>query len=257
MSNKANRAPDFFILGGMKCGTTSLFNYLLQHPAILPPEEKELHYYDIHRYQGKTVSEYVQQFPEREQGQLSGEGTPFYLTHPHCPEWLQQDFPEARFIVVMRNPVERFWSHYCQFCRYRDYNGSPESLIEKELELLPALWEKQLANPEHPVDELKLYSLLLRGRYADQLANWFLYFAMERFLLLFTEDLLTQRHHVVNKALEFIGLEAQDDMQLDTLHHTQDYEPMPAGLEQWLRNYYTPHNNKLAELLNTELPWSR
>ena len=59
-----NRLPDFFILGGMKCGTTSLFNYLAQHPDILLPEEKELHYYDIHRYQGQTLDEYLERFPE-------------------------------------------------------------------------------------------------------------------------------------------------------------------------------------------------
>lgn len=257
MSLKVDRGPDFFILGGMKCGTTSLFNYLSQHPDISAPAEKELHYYDIHRYRGMSLGEYCRQFPERGENVLSGEGTPFYLTHPHCPSWVSQDFPQARFIIVMRNPVERFYSHYKQYCKYRNFNGTAQELIEKELALMDSLQAQFTENPQHPVDDLKLYSLLLRGRYAEQISHWLEYFDRDRFLFLFTEHLRTQRREVVNRALGFLGLSPIADMELETLHHTQDYAPMPESLRRFLEEYYAPCNRVLADLLDVALPWKK
>ena len=255
MSDK--RAPDFFILGGMKCGTTSLFNYLLQHSSVLPPRKKELHYYDMDIYEGMSLDKYLRSFPDRDEGQLSGEGTPFYLTHPSCPGWIKRDFPGARFIIVMRDPVDRFWSHYHQYCKYRDYTGSPESLIEKEQDISDKIFQAISKNPEahEPVFDLKLYSLLARGRYAEQIARWLTCFEREQFLFLFTSDLRDNRKLVIHRALEFLGLEPEDNLVLDTLHHTQQYEPMPDALNAFLQNYYAPHNKALSVLIEESLPW--
>jgi len=250
-----NRLPDFFILGGMKCGTTSLFNYLAQHPDILLPEEKELHYYDIHRYQGQTLDEYLERFPGKKEQQITGEATPFYLTHPHCPEWIHGDFPEAKFIVMMRNPVDRFWSQFNQMKRYRHYAGTPEDAIALEKSDGESHWQKALADPEYPVDDLKMCSLLRRGCYASQLDNWLKWFDRDRFLLLFTEDLLRDRGNVVNRALEFLGFNAVTDLRLDKLHHTQEYSHMTDKLRSELEDFYAPHNQRLADFMQVTLPW--
>lgn len=255
MSRSARRGPDFFILGGMKCGTTSLFNYIGQHPRIAPPADKELHYYDIHVYQGRTLAGYIAQFPEREAGVLSGEGTPFYLTHPHGPAWLARDFPDAKFIVVMRNPVDRFWSQFNQMKRYRHYEGTPQDAIAFEAEHGAVEWQRVLDDPARPVAELKLCSLLRRGCYADQLAQWFAHLPRERFLLLYTEDLQADGANEVSRTLEFLGLDPAVRLDLDRRHHTQDYAPMPADLRATLNTYYAPHNRKLQALLGATPPW--
>jgi len=254
--SSTHRGPDFFILGGMKCGTTSLFNYLAQHSCIAPPREKELHYYDIHRYRGVTLSQYTGWFPERGEAVLSGEGTPFYLSHPRCPEWIHQDFPRARFIIVMRDPVERFWSHYKQYCKYRNFKGLAESLIEKELAVMDSILTSISQDPDYPVDDLKLYSLLLRGRYAEQIERWFQWFSRDRFLFLFTRDLMSQRARVVRQTLEFLELTTTEQLPIDTLHHTQEYDPMPPDLRTFLEQYYAPCDAALATLLNIRLPWT-
>ena len=257
MAARTKRAPDFFILGGMKCGTTSLFNYLLEHSRIKGPRKKELHYYDMDIYEGMSLEKYVASFPERAEDEMSGEGTPFYLTHPSCPTWVKRDFPEARFIIVMRDPVERFWSHYHQYCKYRDYSGSPESLIEKEEAVSANIFKAIRENPEahEPVFDLKLYSLLARGRYAEQIERWLQFFDQERFLFLFTQALKDDRETAVNQAVSFLGLEPEPLQALATLHHTQHYDPMPQALHDSLREYYAPHDDALQRLLGTSLPW--
>ena len=255
MADSRPRQPDFFILGGMKCGTTSLFNYLAQHPRILPPAAKELHYYDEHHYRGRGLDDYLGNFPVRGADTLSGEATPFYLTHPHAPAWLSRDFPAAKLIVLMRDPVARFWSQYQQMYSKGRITGSAKEVIALELEQGEQEWQKVLADPGLPVTGLKRCSLLRRGRYAEQLLRWFEHVPRDRFLLLFTEDLLADRRAVVDRTLEFLGLETAPGMDLAALHHTRKYPPVPVGLRQRLEEHYAPANRQLAELLGEEPPW--
>ena len=253
--SEIGKKADFFILGGMKCGTTSLFNYLVQHPKVISPIEKELHYYDIHYYAGRTLEEYSAQFPETKKGELTGEATPFYLSHPHCPAWIKQDFPEARFIVLLRNPVERFYSNFHQYCSYLSFTGSPEELITQELGCFDKEMEIVEADLSSSIEKLKTDFLLYRGRYSEQLERWFNYFDRDQFLFLFTEQLMSERENVVGQALSFLGLDTEHPLELDTLHHTQTYEPMSDSLRTYLDNYYAPHNAKLSEQLGMRLPW--
>ena len=208
-------------------------------------------------YEGMSLDKYLMSFPEREIGQVSGEGTPFYLTHPSCPGWIKRDFPEARFIVVLRDPVDRFWSHYHQYCKYRDYTGSPETLIEKEEALSAKIFNaiRKMPDDPEPVFDLKLYSLLARGRYAEQIERWLAYFEKNRFLFLLTSQLKHNTKAVVNQAVTFLGLDPEPLSALETLHHTQQYEEMPVELKEKLKNYYAPHNLALEKLLGQTLPW--
>ena len=98
-------------------------------------------------------------------------------------------------------------------------------------------------------------SLLRRGCYASQLDNWLKWFDRDRFLLLFTEDLLRDRGNVVNRALEFLGFNAVTDLRLDTLHHTQEYSHMTDKLRSELEDFYAPHNQRLADFMQVTLPW--
>jgi hypothetical protein len=112
--------PDFIIIGGQRCGTTSLFNYLTQHPDVFPSCPKEVHYFSIHYHKG--VNWYRSHFPlvmqksyvERGHDRrfVAGEATPYYIAHPHAPQRIAETVPEAKLIVLLRNPVDRAYSHY-------------------------------------------------------------------------------------------------------------------------------------------------
>ena len=115
----ARALPDFVILGAQKAGTTSLYAYLCAHPDVRAAARKEVHYFDLNYARGATW--YRSMFPlaaglarERRGGRrvLVGEASPYYLFYPLAAERAGAVVPSAQLIVLLRDPVERAWSHY-------------------------------------------------------------------------------------------------------------------------------------------------
>ena len=110
--------PDFIIIGAHRCGSTSLYKYLVKHPAIAPAVRKEIHFFD--RNFRKGVAWYQAQFPSLSFGVrqilkrhfVTGEATPYYMFHPHVPRRIFEAAPQAKIIAVLRNPIDRALSHY-------------------------------------------------------------------------------------------------------------------------------------------------
>jgi hypothetical protein len=112
--------PDFIILGTQRGGTTSLYDDLTRHPQIIPAAGKELHYFD-NKY-SKGVTWYRGHFSRRVRFKpwlITGEATPYYLFHPAVPDRVLETCPRAKFLVLLRDPVSRAYSHY-HMMRKRD-----------------------------------------------------------------------------------------------------------------------------------------
>ncbi len=109
--NRTITAPDFVIIGTQRGGTTSLHAYLSAHPQVATPATKELHFI-TDRYE-RGLDWYLGQFPaELPPDVITGEATPYALFHPLAPRRLREIAPAARLIVLLRNPVDRAYSHY-------------------------------------------------------------------------------------------------------------------------------------------------
>ena len=108
--------PDFFIIGAKKCGTTFLYHLLGQHPHVEAAKKKEIHYFDHHFSKGNDW--YRSHFPpptwKEGRRSITGESSPYYLFHPHAARRMAGVVPRARLIVLLRNPVDRAYSHYHQ-----------------------------------------------------------------------------------------------------------------------------------------------
>ena len=114
--------PDFLIIGAQRCGTTSLYRYLCAHPSVQPAVlNKGIHYFDTNHEQGTAwyrshfPSEPYKAYLRRRRGVervLTGEGSPYYFFHPLAPGWIAEELPEARFVVMLRDPVGRAYSQY-------------------------------------------------------------------------------------------------------------------------------------------------
>ena len=106
--------PDFVIIGAQKAGTTSLWRYLVEHPQIVGPTEKEIHFFDARFDRGARW--YRARFPLRASlrrgARLTFEASPYYLAHPFVPARVRAMLPDAKLVVLLRDPVERAWSHY-------------------------------------------------------------------------------------------------------------------------------------------------
>ena len=107
--------PDFIIIGTQRGGTTSLYSYLASHPSVGPASTKEVHFFD-NKYT-KGLAWYRAHFPSaiekyyaehiQKRKFITGESSPYYLFHPHVPKRVAKDVPHAKFIVLLRNPVDR------------------------------------------------------------------------------------------------------------------------------------------------------
>ena len=113
--------PDFLIIGTQRGGTTSLYNYLVEHPGIGAASIKEVHFFDTPHfkqglawYRGHFPSAFQRYYVERslKHGFVTGEASPYYLFHPHAPKRVAGLMPQMKLIVMLRNPVDRAYSHY-------------------------------------------------------------------------------------------------------------------------------------------------
>lgn len=200
------RRPDFLIIGAQKSGTTTLFSALTHHPLIAEPFRKEIGYFD-RKFEYRSQSWYFANFNTRPE-QLTGEATPDYLFFPQAPQRVREMVPDARLIVILRDPVKRAISHYYHELRLGRETLDLRSALERE--------EARLATgynaPDDPASRMTLaqrqhyFSYRARGYYGEQIARWLGSFPAERFLFLSFDDLKADTASVAARTLDFLCL---------------------------------------------------
>ena len=195
-------APDFIIIGTPKGGTTSLLNWLSQHPQLWCHPNKELHFFNGAWEQGERW--YASQFPRFQSSShiLRGEATPNYFLDPRVPDRVKQVAPKAHLILLLRNPLNRALSWIEHLRRFEGVQGSTEELLLAELNTL----EKQ---PEKIRDGSAYFCVsgqaLLGSCYDPPLARWIRLF-QGQLLILSSEDLFQQPIDTMNICLKFLGI---------------------------------------------------
>jgi len=178
---------DFIIGGAQKCGTSALARYLEQHPDIYIPDA-EIHYFDIlaEKY---GLEWYLRQFKKGE-GKVVGEKTPRYIRFPEVAQCIKKYFPDIKMIFLLRDPVDRAYSHYWHMRR-------------QGLEFRPfdvAITQSRLFGLLDGPDYLK------RGMYVDQLKHWYGEFDRDQILVLKAEDLKESAQRILDHVFAFIGV---------------------------------------------------
>ena len=256
--------PEFVIIGAAKAGTTSLYGWLSDHPAVSPASRKEVHYFDYSYYRGEDW--YRAHFPlERtlaarsaELGVrcMTGEASPTYISHAWAPQRLAQMLPDAKLLVALRDPVERAYSQF-QMSR-REGEEPLESFAEAvaaEDGRLRAESERMRADPRYNSWPIGCWSYAMRSRYAEQLERWFELFPRERFHFVTLEGLAADPQHALDGVLAFLGLPAHRYADLRPLH-TAEYAPLAPEARASVAAYFRPHNERLYELLGVDFGWS-
>jgi len=255
--------PHFIIIGAQRSGTTSLFTYLRNHPHIVPPVTKEVHYFDLHFH--RDILWYLAHFPtvrrlrQREEtlgGRvLTGEASPYYLFYPPAPGRIAQLLPGVKLIATLRNPITRAYSHYhVEIQRACETLSFPQALQAEEQRLAGEL-EKVLADGRYRSFTRWHCSYLAKGIYADQLPVWLNLFPREQFLILRYEDLCTRREDTLARLCAFL-----DVPYLDSVPYVQkgqrSYLPLDdPATRRWLADYFRPHNQRLYKLLGVDFEW--
>lgn len=126
--------PHFLIIGAARSGTTSLYSYLVEHPRVVAAAKKELHFFDLRFPNGPAW--YRDQFPSLSPDTITGEASPYYLFHSHVPKRVFKLLPHVKLIVLLRNPVDRAYSHYYHAVKHGIETLPFERAIEQEDERL-------------------------------------------------------------------------------------------------------------------------
>ena len=264
--------PDFLVIGFAKCGTTSLYDWICEHPLVRRPmtdgrPRKELLFFDYNWDAG--VDWYRSHFAltgererfAREHGRLflTGEATASYVSNPWVPERVARTVPGARLIVTMRNPVDRAFSAFQMSRRERlEEHESFEAALALEAERLAPEEQRQRSDPNYnpPLPPpLGYWSYLQRGRYAEHLARWTELFDREQMLFLGFEDIAANPQRTLDGVYDFLGLPPHRHESFAVLNTGGGYAPMSHDTRAHLLDYYRPHNQRLAELTGIGFGW--
>lgn len=253
----AGRAlPDFLILGAQKAGTTSLYNYLQRHPRIAPAFTKEVHYFTLHYDEPEDW--YRAHFPRaralEKRGVLTGEASPYYLFEPRTPQRVAQTLPEARFIVLLRDPVERAYSHYQhERARGREVLEFGAALASEQERVAPEL-ERLLLDEGATSAVHQHQTYFARGLYAEQLIRWREHFAEERFLVIQSEAFFADPTATCQRVFEFLEL-PRHPLSGMRVTNQRGYAPLDPQLRDDLSARYAAHNRALEALLGVSYDW--
>src|SRR6185295_9772010 len=159
---------------------------------------------------------------------ISGEATPYYLLHPLVPERVARTLPDIRLIVLLREPVERAYSHYQLMRRERREPLSfPEAIAAEEKRLAGEV-ERIVADPSYRSRKHRNFSYVTRGLYADQLDHWLEHFPREQLLVLRAEDLLASPAETYAEVLAFLDLQPHSPE--DFVKYNRPETPAPAPI---------------------------
>lgn len=247
---------DFLLLGAARCGTTSLFRYLQQHPQILPSRNKELHFFDL-QFESGSAWYGKHFFPSTLRGEryIVGEATPYYLFHPLVPARVRAALPNVRLIVTLREPAERAVSHYAHNL-YQGYETLPlAEALAREDERLAGEEARMLHNPTYHSFHHQHHSYKARGRYAQQLQRWLAFFPRTQLYVVVLEEWQAQPQIMLAQICRFLGL---PEHQFDTrvCHNARERIHTPVAVAHELDAYFRESNRNLETLLGRPIGWN-
>jgi hypothetical protein len=183
--------PNFLVIGAMKAGTTSLYNYLGHHPQVFMPAKKEPNFFADEDHVGRWdrgLGWYEQLFEGADGAVGVGEASITYTLYPYfkgVPARIAEVLPDVRLIYLVRQPIDRIVSHFWQ-------------RVRKGRETEPSIDRALLANP----------SYLDASRYAMQIEQYLEHFSLERILIVKSEDLRAKRESTLGQVFSFLGVDA-------------------------------------------------
>lgn len=187
--------PNFLVVGAMRSGTTSLIRYLRSHPQVFLAPHKELHYFDFNF--GEGTDWYRGNFEGASDERAVGEGTPNYMYIAEALPRIAELIPNARLIAILRDPVERAYSHYWH----------NRAVGREELDFGPALDAEAGRIASDDPHARAYWSYVDRGRYARQLEAICALFPREALHVLLFDDLRETPGDAYRSVCGFLGVD--------------------------------------------------
>ena len=281
--------PNFFIIGAPRCGTTSLYEYLKKTKQIFMSHVKEPNYFSKATIPDNYIfapvrneKEYLKLFDGVTDEVAIGESTVHYLQDPIAPKLIHEKIPDCKFIISLRDPVERAYSHFLYYQSFGFEKRTFRKAIEDNIKNIDNISGKHYING---------------GLYFEQLQRYLEFFKKEQILIILFENLAKNTGHEITKIFDFLKVSEKLPKEIDTVFnqysHTRSTlsdhilkstfitkfsrkiipEPLRIKLREdiltkkstkpemnesdrlFLQKFYSSSVNSLSEFLDMELPW--
>lgn len=253
-TQRFRQLPSCVIVGAQKAGTTQLYAYLIRHPRCFGGYPKELQFFSkqFHR----SLAWYRSRFPlawrvARANG-ITIEASPSYMAQPEAIRRMHDALPDARVIVLLRDPVARAFSHY-QHNKTR--HREPRSFTEAIASCLGQVLHAPQRGAALRADAPPLMDYVARGYYALQIEVLFSRFPRDRVMIIDSADLFDDTNRVCQQVFQFVGLEPFDVQPGKVYNRGYYRETIDPVTAQLLRGHYRPHDELLAELVGKRFRW--
>lgn len=261
--------PDFLVVGAKRGGTTSFVDWLRAHPGVLglfprPEQLKGLYFFDeqfgrgAHWYRSHFPTTATRAAMTRRLGHpvVTGEGSPYYLFHPLAPGRAAATVPDAQIIVLLRDPVERAFSHWKERRRNRTEPLDFPAAIEAETARLAGEEARLVADPTAVSFAHRHCSYLAQGTYAPMLERWFSAFGRDRVWVQASEDVFAAPQDALDVVFERLGLPGHR-LEHPEARNGEPSRDLDPGLRAELRARLSPAIRATEQVLGRELPWER
>lgn len=253
--------PDFILIGGQRCGTTSLFRALMQHPNVVRPTfHKGVNYFDVNYDRGPDW--YAGHFPLRTIARRKApEGQPhvfeasgYYMFHPEAIRRLSQDLPQVKLVALLRDPVERAysaWKHEtARGFEWEDF----ETALAVEDQRLAGEADRMRADPTYQSFCHRHHSYRGRGEYGKLLGRVLDYLPREQLHVMYSEDFFDNPAPVFGELSSFLGITRRQNISFDR-YNSRPRQPMTEASRLRLRSIFDPQVEVLQKLTGKQPPW--
>lgn len=263
ISNPFRILPTFIIFGVPRCGTTSLYNYLIEHPSIEPALSKEVGFFELNYKKG--IKWYKLYFPivfrkyliEKKFRKyfITGEATSNYIHHPRVPVRIKKEIPNVKLIALLRNPVDRAFSQYFKQVKQGREDLSFEDAIKNEFDRLKGETKKMNEDADYYSLKYHNYSYLTAGIYIDRIKIWFDTFSEKQILIVKSEDFYEKPEQIYKQILKFLELPEWNLSQYKRYNFFEDQPKIKSSTRRELSEFFKPNNERLYNFLGRDFGW--
>ncbi len=248
-TSMARPLPGFLIIGGIRCGTTSLIHYLDDHPSLGMSAIDEVHYFDWHYEEGEAW--YRSWFPITigDGPDMVGESSPSYLMNPLVPERVAALLPDVKLIVLLRNPVDRAVSHYnLRRSGGRESQSTFEAALEQEAARVGP------TNHRRPEIGGRIDCYFEQGTYVTGLRRWLGYVDRSQMHIIDSGELFASPATTYRGVQDFLGVPPHGLEEYERLN-AATYRAVDLATRSSLQARYEPYNQELYELVGRDFGW--
>tara|TARA_Y100000310_G_scaffold80127_1_gene76799 strand:+ start:3268 stop:4095 length:828 start_codon:yes stop_codon:yes gene_type:complete len=253
LTSSSRVLPNFLIIGCVRCGTTSLYYDICQHPSVEKAAYDEVGFFDDNFHLG--LNWYRSIFPTKKKMEeirndtgfsITGEDTPFYIWNDDAVKRIAQLLPKIKLIVILRNPIDRAYSNYYLGVREGTEKRSFKDAIMMDMDYIN---QQKLEN----IDYKKSY--IAKGLYSEQLKKWFKVFNKKQICIVSTEKFLENPNEILEKIFKFLELPCFSINKFEK-RKASSYPQMDENIRKKLNDYFITHNEELYEMIGEKYDWN-